>query len=134
LSKMYRKDMGHDESLLKGISLSQRTSVLTFVVLYILSIMFLFLDTTRTIYYFATVTLIYVLILNQIFSRSSSQSIILAELFLSSLNLIYSVTLKYALYFGGTDIMSHLFLSQVTYLSGHVAPLCKFSIVPHFKL
>lgn len=122
LSKMYRKDMGHDEFLLKGISLSQRTSVLTFVVLYILSIMFLFLDTTRTIYYFATVTLIYVLILNQIFSRSSSQSIILAELFLSSLNLIYSVTLKYALYFGGTDIMSHLFLSQVTYLSGHVAP------------
>ncbi len=122
LSKMYRKDIGHDESLLKVISLSQRTSVLAFTALYVLSIIFLSLSATRTLYYFATVTLIYILILNQIFSKSSNASIILLELFLSTLNLIYSVTLKYSLYFGGTDVMSHLFLSEVTYLSGHVAP------------
>jgi hypothetical protein len=122
LSKMYRKDIGHDESLLKVISLSQRTSVLAFAALYVLSIIFLSLSTTRTLYYFATITLIYILILNQIFSKSSNTSIILIELFLSTLNLIYSVTLKYSLYFGGTDVMSHLFLSEVTYLSGHVAP------------
>lgn len=122
LSKMYRKDIGHNESLLKGISLNQRTAVLAFITLYLLSIISLFLSTTRTYYYFALVTLIYVLILNQIFSKSSNTNIILVELFLSSLNLIYSVTLKYPLYFGGTDIMSHLFLVEVTNLSGHVIP------------
>ncbi len=122
LSKMFRKDVGHDELLLKSISLSQRTTVLAFITLYILSIIFLFLSATRTWYYFGTVTLAYILVLNQIFSKSSRAYIILIELFLLSLNLIYSVTLKYSLYFGGTDIMSHLFLSEVTYLSGHLAP------------
>lgn len=122
LSKMYRKDIGHNESLLKSISLKQRTAVLAFIILYLLSIISLFLSVTRTYHYFAIVTLIYVLILNQIFSKSSNKNIILIELFLSSLNLIYSVTLKYSLYFGSTDIISHLFLIEVTNLSGHVIP------------
>ncbi|MCC7575383.1 MAG: hypothetical protein KK926_00940 [Methanomethylovorans sp.] len=122
LSKMFRKDLVHDESVIKRLSLNQRTMVLAFITLYLLSILLLFLSDTRTWYYFGTMTLIYVLILNQIFSKSSKAHIILIELFLSSLNLIYSVTLKYPLYFGGTDIISHLFLSEVTYLSGHVAP------------
>ncbi|MGB3906831.1 MAG: hypothetical protein WBL02_00175 [Methanomethylovorans sp.] len=122
LSKMFRKDVCHDELLLKRPSLSQRTMILAFITFYLLSIIFLFLSTTRTGYYFGTVTLAYILVLNQIFSRSSKPYIILLELFLLSLNLIYSVTLKYPLYFGGTDIMSHLFISEVTYLSGHVAP------------
>ena len=114
LSKMFRKDVGHDELLLKSISLSQRTTVLAFITLYILSIIFLFLSATRTWYYFGTVTLAYILVLNQIFSKSSRAYIILIELFLLSLNLIYSVTLKYSLYFGGTVIMYQLFLSELT--------------------
>ncbi|WP_370574908.1 hypothetical protein [Methanomethylovorans sp.] len=134
LSKMYRKDLGHDESLLKGISLNQRTAVLAFITLYLLSIVLLFLSATRSWYYFATVTSIYVLILNQIFSKSSNANIILIELFLSTLNLIYSVTLKYPLYFGGTDIMSHMFLAEVTNLSGHVIPVDLSTFYSSFPL
>jgi hypothetical protein len=122
LSKMFRKNYVYEESLLKRLSLSERTAILAFITFYLLSVIFLFLNPARTWYYFITMTLIYTLILNQIFSKSARPHIILMELFLSSLNLIYGVTLKYGLYFGGTDIMSHLFLSEVTYRSGHVAP------------
>lgn len=134
LSKMFREDLAHDESLLKNISLSQKTMVLAFIALYLLSIVTLFLSTTRTWYYFGTMALVYVLILNQIFSKSSQPHIILIELFLSSLNLIYGVTLKYPFYFGGTDIIPHLFLSEVTYLSGHIAPSDMSTLYASFPL
>ncbi len=134
LSKMFRKDLNHDESLLKRIPLNQRNTVLAFITLYVLSIIILFLSAERTLYYFGMMALIYVLILNQIFSKSSKAHIILIELVLSSLNLIYSVTLKYPLYFGGTDIIPHLFLSKVTYLSGHLAPSDMSTLYASFPL
>ena len=48
--------------------------------------------------------------------------LILAEMFLASLNSIYSLTLKYPLYFGATDTMPHLYISDITLLSGKIIP------------
>jgi hypothetical protein len=38
-------------------------------------------------------------------------------------NLIFGLQLKYPLYFGLTDIIPHLYLSTVTFLSGHIIPV-----------
>lgn len=59
----------------------------------------------------------------QIFSKDVKPSIVLSEIILILINLTYGITLKYPLFFGGTDIMDHLFWSEVTYLSGHVIPI-----------
>ena len=94
-----------------------------FVVLFALSLLALYFSLTRPWYYFVLVTLLFCCIFLQIFSDTLKPSVILFEISCVMGNLIFGLQLKYPLYFGLTDIIPHLYLSTVTFLSGHIIPL-----------
>lgn len=122
LPRMYFKNVPNDESSLKRLSLSQSNAIYAFIFLFIISIALLMYENLRTWHYTAIMSLIAVVIFYQILSKNNNKNIILIEIFALSLNLVYSVTLKYPFYFGSTDIAGHLFLTEVVNLSGHIIP------------
>jgi len=93
-----------------------------FVVLFALSILSLYFSSTRPWYYFVLITLLFCCIFLQIFSDTLKPSVILFEISCVLGNIIFGLHLKYPLYFGLTDIIPHLYLSTITFLSGHIIP------------
>jgi hypothetical protein len=119
---IYKKDVKLNDIIIFP-SLSSKSLTYLFGIFYICSISVILLShANRPWYYFVFITLLYVFVLLQILSENSNPSLILVELFLIVLNLIYSVTFNYELYFGTTDIMPHILLSEMTYTSGHIVP------------
>lgn len=101
---------------------NQAQLVLIFSILYIISIISIVINPYRPWYYFVVILALSLLVFIHIFSKKVNVNIVLLEIILIMINLSYSVTLNYPLYFGWTDIMGHLFFSEVTYLSGHIIP------------
>lgn len=119
---IYKKDVQLNDILISPV-ISVNSFTYLFGILYFGSLTSLILSQSgRPWYYFIFVTLMYILVLLQILSENSNPSIILAEIFLILLNLTYSVTLNYDLYFGTTDIMPHILLSEMTANSSHIVP------------
>jgi hypothetical protein len=92
-------------------------------VLFALSLLALYFSSTRPWYYFVLITLLFCCIFLQIFSDTLQPSVILFEISCVMGNLIFGLQLKYPLYFGLTDIIPHLYLSTITFLSGHIIPV-----------
>lgn len=101
---------------------TQKVLLVLYSVLFAFSVLAISFTPYRPLVYFVAITFIAIIILLQLFSEKMSPAMILIEIALLSLNMIFGVTLKYPLYFGGTDILGHIFLAEVTYLSGHVIP------------
>lgn len=117
---IYKRDVELNDILIfPYISRSSLTYLFGIFYFGSVSILLLF-PGSRSWSYFIVILLIYVVVLLQILSENSNPSVILVEIFLILLNLTYSVTLNYDLYFGTTDIMPHILLSEVTAMSGHV--------------
>lgn len=68
------------------------------------------------------VLILYATIFVQILSQRLRPATVLLEIMLTLAITIYSYTLRPALYFGTTDILSHSYMATVTYLSGHIIP------------
>ncbi len=119
---IYKKDVSlHDIDVYP--SLSTKSLTYLFGIFYISSLVVLLLfQGSRPSYYFILILGLYLSIFFQIFSKNVNPSLILAESFLVAANLIYSVTLNYDFYFGTTDILPHIFLSEVTAMSGQTIP------------
>lgn len=107
-----------------------------FIYIYYISIIFLLFHGSRPWYYFLFMSIAYLVVFLQIFSRNPDYRIVLIEIFFLMLNLSYSVTFTYALYFGTTDLLPHIFISQVTYLSGHIIPssLSRYAYFPIYHI
>jgi hypothetical protein len=118
--------MYKNENELENVNFSfgftQKQLTYLFFITYFLSLSVVFISSTRTWLYLFLVSLLYLIILLQIFSINFNYKLVLLQNILCMLNSIYSATLKYPLYFGGTDIFAHIFMSQVTYISGHTIP------------
>lgn len=110
------------ENINISCGLNQKQLIYVFFIVYFSSLIIFFISSSRTWLYLIVISLLYFIILLQVFSKDFNSNFILLQIALCMLNLIYSVTLKYPLYFGGTDILPHLFMSQVTYVSGHTIP------------
>ncbi|KKG29100.1 hypothetical protein DU52_01540 [Methanosarcina mazei] len=110
------------ENISISFGLTQKQLIYLFFTVYFSSLSIIFISSTRTWLYLIVISLLYFIILIQVFSTDFNPNFILLQNILCMLNLIYSVTLKYPLYFGGTDILPHIFMSQVTYISGHTIP------------
>ena len=119
---IYKKDVSlHDIDVYP--SLSTKSLTYLFGIFYISSLVVLLLSQgSRPPYYFVFILGLYLSVFLQIFSKNVNPSLILAESFLIAVNLIYSVTLNYDFYFGTTDIMPHIFLSEVTATTGQTIP------------
>jgi len=119
---IYKKDVSlHDIEVYP--SLSTKSLTYLFGIFYVSSLVVLLLsEGSRPPYYFVFILGLYLSVFLQIFSKNVNPPLILAESFLIAINLIYSVTLNYDFYFGTTDILPHIFLSEVTALSGQTIP------------
>jgi hypothetical protein len=118
----YKKDVSlHDIDVLPSLNVKSLTYI--FGIFYISSIVSLLLSQGgRPWYYFIFILVLYLSVFMQIFSKKASPSLILTESFLIMINLIYSVTLNYDFYVGTTDILPHIFLSELTAVSGQTIP------------
>jgi uncharacterized membrane protein len=100
-------------------------SALAYTLFYLLTILVLLIYNERVIIYFILITIIFCIIMIQIFSSAFNNKIleyiVLTEIFLLLLNLIWGVTLKYPLYFGSTDILPHIAMVNSIIVSGHVS-------------
>lgn len=104
-------------------SLSTKSLTYLFGIFYISSLVVLLLfQGSRPPYYFIFILGLYLSVFLQIFSEDINPPLILTESFLIAINLIYSVTLNYDFYFGTTDILPHIFLSEVTAMTGQTIP------------
>ncbi|KKG10562.1 hypothetical protein [Methanosarcina sp. 2.H.A.1B.4] len=115
---IYKKDVSlHDIDSFPSINIKSLTYV--FSIFYIGSIAVLLLSQgTRPGYYFVFILVMYLSVFLQIFSKEVRPSLVLLESFLIMVNLTYSVTLNYDFYFGTTDILPHIFLSELTAVTG----------------
>ncbi len=133
---IYRKDVSlHDIDVFQ--SLNMRSLTYLFGIFYISSLISLLLSLgNRPWYYFIFILVLYLLVFLQIFSENVNSSLILLETFLIMINLIYSVTLNYDFYFGTTDILPHVFLSELTSISGQIIPasLSDYSYFPLYHI
>ena len=119
---IYKKDVSlHDIEAFPSLNIKSLTYL--FGIFYIGSVVVLLLSQgSRPPYYFVFILVLYLSVFLQIFSKNVNPSLILVESFLIMVNLIYSVTLNYDFYFGTTDILPHIFLSELTAISGKTIP------------
>ncbi len=95
-------------------------SPILFLLIYAITISAFFITPVDSNWGLLTVLILYGIIFVQIFSTRLLPGVVLFELMLTLAVTIYNYTLRPALYFGTTDIMPHIQMSTVTYLSGHV--------------
>lgn len=93
-----------------------------FVLIYLISMIVLVADVNRFIY-FLLITALYFTIFIQIYSQKIYSNAIILEIISILVNVIYGTTLVYPLFFRTTDLMGHIILSTVTFLSGHTIPV-----------
>lgn len=114
-----KKEETHLEDQTHPFLISQRLLALLFFCIFIISVSILLFSVNYYQFYLIFVILLYFIIIIHIFSNGSS-SLILAEIILTLANMIYSTTFRFPFYFGNTDIMSHVFLTQVISTTGHI--------------
>ncbi len=122
LLHIYRRDPDTLSEAVLLFPFKQKTLVLLFGVAFSLTIILGLLCPVESPYFLGGIVALYTIILLQIFSRGHRPTVTLIEIMLTMACLIYETTLKYPYYFGWTDIPPHVFMSTVTYLSGHVIP------------
>jgi len=110
----------------KFISCHFSSSVLSFILLYIVSVCFLVASTSRLLPYFIIIALMAGLITIQIFSIEANQGnrkwIIIAEIVFLALNIIFGQTLKLPLFWGDIDSIAHMHWIELIASRGHIAP------------
>jgi len=109
---------------------------LTTVLLFIISIIILFLFPTRPWVYFILIALISGSIFIQILCERPKwiDYVIISEIIILSLNLIWGVVLKYPFYFGATDVLGHLYGVQTVIQTAHTASLETYINYPLFHI
>lgn len=112
----------------------KKTKIILFFILFGISAISLLLTPYRPWYYFVLIVALYCVIFLQILDAKPNPYLILTELSCVMGNLIFGLQFKYSLYFGYTDIIPHLYLSKVTYLSSHTIPIDLDNTYANFPL
>jgi len=97
---------------------SRSTLYRLYAVVYVASIVLLIAGVDRH-YYLVTLIGLFLTLFVGIFSRTVSVPLTLCGIILNMMNIIYGITFAYPLFFSTTDVMGHIFMASVTYLSGH---------------
>lgn len=98
-----------EKNLIKKPNLNKLHLILLFILIYIITLLFLVTDDTRNIYYFISQTVLGMIIFTQIVLinvKKWDKYVIILEIILSSLVLIWGLNLKYPLYYG-SDLLIH---------------------------
>lgn len=100
-----------------------RILLLLFLYLYLISVFILYTFTPRPIIYFLIITSLYTIIFLQIFNKSLNSKLIIFQNVLLFINILFGMTIKYPLYFGGTDPIAHLNMAQGVTVTGGISHL-----------
>ncbi|NVO66058.1 hypothetical protein [Methanofollis tationis] len=109
-----------DDGPLFGVS--RFTLYRLYAVVYMVSIVLLIAGFDRH-YYLVMLIGLFLILFVGIFSRTVSVPLTLCGIILTMMNIIYGITCAYPLFFSTTDVMGHIFMASVTYLSGHGIPV-----------
>jgi len=104
-------------------SVDHRILVLTFFYLFLLSIFILFYFEKRPIFYFIVVAFLYMILILEILNKKPRTNLIIFQNIILFLNIVWGVTMRYPLYFGGTDIISHLKSAELVAITGGISHL-----------
>jgi len=118
---LYRTDGKYPDTLILSQA-NRKVFSISFVALFTLSLLALYFSSYRPWYYFLLITGLFCVIFLQIFTDNVKPSLLLFEISCVMGNLIFGLQLKYAFYFGFTDIIVHLYYSKILFLSGHILP------------
>ncbi|ELY56418.1 hypothetical protein C492_14991 [Natronococcus jeotgali DSM 18795] len=92
-----------------NLNVPPKVSHITFALLYSMSIIYLYTHKVRPLPYFIIITILYVVILADIYYLPDIHTYtILGKIIFSFLNLSWGVNLKYPLFIGDKDVLSHL--------------------------
>ncbi len=94
-----------------------------FFIFFLLSFSYTLIAPFKSILFIMLFIVLFLLIFIQIVTSNLRQPLIIFELTITFLLIIYSVTLKYPLYYGATDILLHLDYSKLILALGHTPPL-----------
>lgn len=97
------------------------------------SIIFLLWNIERELY-FATIIIMYMIVVAQIFSRRIMPNLIIIETVFLLANIIYGIMLTHPLYFHHTDVMGHIIWSDIILITGHSIPVDLTSSYASFPL
>lgn len=115
---VYSRDTNHANTW--SWRVNQRSLLLAFGIIYAISVIVLATHNVRPWHYFLSVAGMYSAVLVQILLKRVSHKLILAQLALLMLNIAWGLTLRYPLYFGGTDTFLHIRLSEIIISHGYV--------------
>jgi hypothetical protein len=106
-----------------NIRISFTNQVLIFVLLFIISLVFLLANAERPIAYLVMIAFMSGALVLQIITSQTNKTdyVILTEMVLLSLNIVWGLSLKYPFFFGSTDIMVHLNYIQSVIDTGHIS-------------
>jgi hypothetical protein len=106
------------------------------VIIFIISLILLLASSTRPLAYFILISCYSGLILWQVLwpRPGWTNYLILAEILFLSLNLIWGVNLRYALYFGDTDTLVHMQLINTILQTGHVDSYLFYKFYPLYHI
>lgn len=116
--------------------LSFLPSLLVNILLFIITVIILLYVPTRPWLYFIIISFISGSIFIQILCKRPvwTDYLIIFEIVLLSLNMIWSVTLKYPLYIGGTDVLGHIYYINSILQTAHITELAEYYNFPLFHI
>ncbi len=130
---IYRGRIQIEEALFTR-EVKKETHLIIFSLIFSVSLISLLFAPYRPWYYLLLLVVLYCLIFLQIAGSNPNPFIILSELSCVMGNLIFGLHFKYPLFFGYTDIIPHLYLSKITYLSSHIIPIDLDNTYANFPL
>lgn len=135
LYKFKDKDLNHVISTesLKNFQF-KRPFLYTFLIMYMLSIIYLNLVTEREILLIVFLTILYFIIFLQIILTDTHPGIILSELISTFIISVFSITLRYPYYFGNTDVFIHVDWATIVYETGRLLPPELLSPYTHYPI
>lgn len=131
---MFKHQIANDEHLI--CFRSKNAPYFLFALLYLISMIVLIANYNRLLYFFVIAAL-YFTVFIQIFSQRINSKAIILEIMSLMANVIYGTTLEYPLFFRTTDVIGHINLSTVTFLSGHTIPIdldASYAFFPLFHI
>jgi len=93
-----------------------------FAIFFLITLLMVFLNEIRPWYYFFAISLLFCLVCIQCLVENVKPGIILFELVIIQINIFFTLTFNYPLYFGATDIIYHIDLAKSVFLLGKTIP------------
>lgn len=117
-----RRNLSHHDLFISSNRVSQKLCVIIFFIFQTTAIISCHLTDERPTIYIFIIVIMTGIIAFQLFLKKYSSTLILFQIAILTFNVLYSMTMNYPLYFGGTDIMNIADVVNVVAIIGDISP------------